>query len=112
MSFRVLGDGRKYIANFRTENWVVGSRNHDVWQAFLFARRGPASGSAAPTLSAAPFLNGHSDDMPGLMRRWRLFLTWHGSQPPQGHNLICIVSVSESGGSVQRRQAGARRKPP
>ena len=40
MSFRVFGDGRKYIANFRTENWIVGSRNHDVWQAFLFARCG------------------------------------------------------------------------
>ena len=38
VSFRVFGDGRKYIANFRTENWIVGSRNHDVWQAFLFAR--------------------------------------------------------------------------
>ena len=38
ISYRVLGDGRKYIANFRTENWIVGTRNHDVWQAFLFAR--------------------------------------------------------------------------
>ena len=38
ISYRVYGDGRKYIANFRTENWIVGTRNHDVWQAFLFAR--------------------------------------------------------------------------
>ena len=38
ISYRVFGDGRKYIANFRTENWIVGTRNHDVWQAFLFAR--------------------------------------------------------------------------
>ena len=36
--FRVHGDGRKYIANLRTENWLVGGRSHDVWQAFLFAR--------------------------------------------------------------------------
>ena len=36
--FRVQGDGRKYIANLRTENWLVGGRSHDVWQAFLFAR--------------------------------------------------------------------------
>lgn len=38
MVFRVHGDGRKYIANLRTENWLVGGRSHDVWQAFLFAR--------------------------------------------------------------------------
>lgn len=38
---RVRGDGRKYIANLRTENWVVGqARNHDIYQAFLFARAG------------------------------------------------------------------------
>ena len=49
VSFRVFGDGRKYIANFRTENWIVGSRNHDVWQAFLFARRG-ASTTVVDTL--------------------------------------------------------------
>ena len=36
--FRVHGDGRKYIANLRTENWLVGGPSHDVWQAFLFAR--------------------------------------------------------------------------
>lgn len=40
ISYRVYGDGRKYIANFRTENWIVGTKNHDVWQAFLFARKG------------------------------------------------------------------------
>ncbi|GAB4817331.1 hypothetical protein N2152v2_004377 [Parachlorella kessleri] len=38
--FRVRGDGRKYLANLRTENWIVGERSHDVWQAFLFAREG------------------------------------------------------------------------
>ncbi len=36
--FRVWGDGRKYLANLRTENWIVGERSQDVWQAFLFAR--------------------------------------------------------------------------
>lgn len=36
--FTVRGDGRKYIANIRTENWVVGDMSQDVWQAFLFAR--------------------------------------------------------------------------
>lgn len=36
--FRVHGDGRKYIANMRTENWLVGGPSHDVWQAVLFAR--------------------------------------------------------------------------
>lgn len=36
--FRVRGDGRKYLANIRTDNWVVGENVEDVWQAFLFAR--------------------------------------------------------------------------
>jgi NADH dehydrogenase [ubiquinone] 1 alpha subcomplex assembly factor 1 len=38
--FRVKGDGRKYLANIRTENWLVGDASHDIWQAFLFARQG------------------------------------------------------------------------
>jgi Complex I intermediate-associated protein 30 (CIA30) len=43
--YRVFGDGRKYIVNLRTENWVVGESSKDIWQAFLFARytSGPAS---------------------------------------------------------------------
>jgi hypothetical protein len=37
--FRVRGDGRKYLANLRTENWIVGDEeSRDIWQAFLFAR--------------------------------------------------------------------------
>ena len=36
--FKVRGDGRKYLANIRTDNWVVGETTDDVWQAFLFAR--------------------------------------------------------------------------
>ncbi len=36
--FRVRGDGRKYIANIRTENWIVSGKSADIWQAFLFAR--------------------------------------------------------------------------
>jgi hypothetical protein len=39
LAFRMRGDGRKYIANLRTANWIVGEENsHDVWQAFLLAR--------------------------------------------------------------------------
>lgn len=39
LAFCVRGDGRKYIANLRTANWIVGEDNsHDVWQAFVFAR--------------------------------------------------------------------------
>ncbi|KAL4448351.1 hypothetical protein ABPG75_005570 [Micractinium tetrahymenae] len=38
--FRVRGDGRQYIASIRCENWLVDQRSHDVWQAFLFARKG------------------------------------------------------------------------
>jgi len=37
LALRVRGDGRPYIASLRTENWLVGGRSHDVWQAFLFA---------------------------------------------------------------------------
>ncbi|CAL8471552.1 g11094 [Coccomyxa elongata] len=41
LAFCVRGDGRKYIANLRTANWIVGEDNsYDVWQAFLFARKG------------------------------------------------------------------------
>jgi NADH dehydrogenase [ubiquinone] 1 alpha subcomplex assembly factor 1 len=38
--FNVQGDGRTYLANIRTDNWVVGENAEDVWQAFLFARAG------------------------------------------------------------------------
>lgn len=38
LAYRVRGDGRRYIASLRTENWVVGDESQDVWQAFLFAR--------------------------------------------------------------------------
>lgn len=41
MVLRVLGDGRRYIASIRTENWIIGeASSHDVYQAFLFARWG------------------------------------------------------------------------
>lgn len=33
--YRVHGDGRKYIANLRTDNWITGGQSHDVWQAAL-----------------------------------------------------------------------------
>lgn len=38
--FKIKGDGRQYLANIRTDNWVVGDTVDDVWQAFLFARKG------------------------------------------------------------------------
>ena len=34
--FRLRGDGRNYIANLRTDNWITGGQSHDVWQAALF----------------------------------------------------------------------------
>lgn len=40
LAYRVRGDGRKYIASLRTENWIVDAKSQDVWQAFLFARCG------------------------------------------------------------------------
>jgi NADH dehydrogenase [ubiquinone] 1 alpha subcomplex assembly factor 1 len=47
LAFRVRGDGRKYLASLRTDNWIVGSASHDVWQAFLFARCSQMDGSHA-----------------------------------------------------------------
>ena len=38
LSFRLKGDGRKYMASVRVDNWIVGETSHDVWQAFLFVR--------------------------------------------------------------------------
>lgn len=39
--FKILSDGRPYIASLRTENFIVGDhQSDDVWQAFLFARKG------------------------------------------------------------------------
>lgn len=39
LKFRVFGDGRKYLASIRTENWIIGDHSSaDVYQAFLFAR--------------------------------------------------------------------------
>lgn len=38
--YRVRGDGRRYIASLRTENWIVDDKSQDVWQAFIFARKG------------------------------------------------------------------------
>ena len=41
LKFRVFGDGRKYLASIRTENWIIGdATSADVFQAFLFARCG------------------------------------------------------------------------
>lgn len=38
--FRLRSDGRKYIASVRCDSWIVDDKSHDVWQAFLFARKG------------------------------------------------------------------------
>ena len=35
---RAKGDGRKYLATLRTDNWMTGEASKDLWQAFLFAR--------------------------------------------------------------------------
>lgn len=36
--YRVRGDGRTYIANLRTDNWILGTQSDDAWQAFLITR--------------------------------------------------------------------------
>ena len=35
--YRVRGDGRAYLANIRTDNWVVGDTAEDIWQAVLLS---------------------------------------------------------------------------
>jgi hypothetical protein len=56
LTLRVRGDGRPYIASLRTENWLVGGRSHDVWQAFLLA---PPGEWADVSLSLSRFLLTH-----------------------------------------------------
>lgn len=38
--YRVRGDGRTYLANLRTDNWVTGgdSNSEDIWQAVLLSK--------------------------------------------------------------------------
>ena len=36
LRYRVRSDGRKYVVNVRTENYVTGGKE-DLWQAFLFS---------------------------------------------------------------------------
>ncbi len=64
---RVRGDGRKYLVSLRTDNWVVGAKSHDVWQAFLFAPCGPSlrarrvrARESAPRLRSVLHGRGHT----------------------------------------------------
>lgn len=36
---RAKGDGNRYLTTVRTDNWMTGEASHDLWQAFLFARK-------------------------------------------------------------------------
>lgn len=81
--FRVRGDGRQYIASVRCENWLVDQRNHDVWQAFLFARKGEWSEVEIPLT--------------------RFLLTWKGKVVEEVVELnakrITSLSISLAGGN-------------
>ena len=33
-------DGRPYVVSIKTDNWVTGKKEGDLWQAFLFAPAG------------------------------------------------------------------------
>lgn len=39
IALRVKGDGRVYVSNIRTENWIggLGASGSNTWQAFVFA---------------------------------------------------------------------------
>ena len=40
LRFRVRADGRPYVVSIKTDNWVTGKKEGDLWQAFLFAPAG------------------------------------------------------------------------
>ncbi|XP_024370875.1 probable complex I intermediate-associated protein 30 [Physcomitrium patens] len=42
IAFRLKGDGRVYVSNIRTENWIggLGASPSNTWQAFVFAPAG------------------------------------------------------------------------
>lgn len=88
--FRVLGDGRKYIANIRTDNWITGGTSHDVWQAFLFARKG---GWQEVEIPFKTFL-----------------LTWRGKVVEQEQEMnpdrILSIGISLAGGTEKLNPAG------
>jgi NADH dehydrogenase [ubiquinone] 1 alpha subcomplex assembly factor 1 len=81
----VYGDGRQYIANLRCENWLVDERSKDVWQAFLFARKGEWSEVEIP-LS-------------------RFLLTWQGKVVEEvvevNSKRITSIGISLAGGDDQ-----------
>lgn len=37
--YKIRGDGRTYLANVRTDNWIVGDHAEDIWQAVLTPSR-------------------------------------------------------------------------
>jgi Complex I intermediate-associated protein 30 (CIA30) len=81
LAFRVRGDGRKYIASLRTENWMVDAKSQDVWQAFLFARCSKLCCTRCNSMTTA-LLNKFmcSDQQVGCVvccnERWTLLRTW------------------------------------
>lgn len=90
--FRVRGDGRKYLANLRTDNWVVGETGQDVWQAFLFARAGEWTEVEVPLD--------------------RFLLTWRGKFVEQRVEMnparVTGVGISLAGGEELQPEGGYR----
>lgn len=70
--FRVLGDGRKYIANIRTDNWITGGESHDVWQALLYARF-----VTSPSLLQPPLCFAHLRSQPATFATCPIVMCQH-----------------------------------
>ncbi|GAQ81256.1 hypothetical protein KFL_000750240 [Klebsormidium nitens] len=63
LAFRLRGDGRSYISNLRTDNWVVPyARDHNVWQAFLATSKGEWTTVKVPLQSYLPTWQGRTID--------------------------------------------------
>lgn len=69
LAFRVKGDGRVYVSNIRTENWIggLGASRSNTWQAFVFAPAGEWSVVRVPLSKYLPTWRGkiidHNQDL-------------------------------------------------
>lgn len=60
IAFRLKGDGRVYVSNIRTENWIggLGASRSNIWQAFVFAPAGEWSVVRVPLSEYLPTWRG------------------------------------------------------
>ena len=123
--FRVRGDGRKYIASLRCENWLVDEASMDVWQAFLFARcrgvrgwvggrrrRAPVEQRSRWGARAAAFPRREGEWSEVEVPLTRFLLTWRGRVVEEAVEVnpraVTTLGISLAGGEeLQARRASA-----